>query len=85
MVVPVWEKATGDKSRFGLFGIGFNYAAKTGFMNDTIALGVVTLGVGDNKTIGGQNVSTFAFKGTLKKSTVAFDGRTVVSEGRLKI
>ncbi len=61
MVVPVWEKATGDKGRFGLFGIGFNHAAQI------------------------QNVSTFAFKGTLKKSTVAFDGRTVVSEGRLAI
>jgi len=85
MVVPVWEKATGDKSRFGLFAIGFNYAAKTGFMNDTIASGAVTLGVGENKTIGGQNVSTFAFQGTLKKSTVDFDGRIVVSEGRLKI
>jgi hypothetical protein len=61
MVVPVWEKATSDKGRFGLFGIAFNYAAQI------------------------QNVSTFAFKETLKKSTVAFDGRTIVSEGRLAI
>jgi hypothetical protein len=68
-----------------LFGIGFNYAAQIGFMNATTASGAVTFGVGENKTIGGQNVSTFAFKGTLKKSTVAFDGRTVVSEGRLII
>jgi hypothetical protein len=54
MVVPVWEKATGDKGRFGLFGIGFNYAARMGFMNATIASGAVTLGVGENKTIGAQ-------------------------------
>ncbi|MGA2238254.1 MAG: hypothetical protein ABSG74_03490 [Candidatus Bathyarchaeia archaeon] len=45
MVVPVWEKATGDKGRFGLFGIGFNYAAKTGYMSHTIVSGAVTLGV----------------------------------------
>jgi len=51
MVIPLWEKAAGDKSRFGLFGIGFNYAAKTGYMNDIIASGAVTLGVGENKTL----------------------------------
>ena len=85
MVVPVWEKATCDESRFGLFRIGFNYDAKPGFIDDTMASGAVTLGVGENKTIGGQNVSTFAFQGTLKKSTVDFDGRTIVSEGKLTI
>jgi len=85
MVIPLWEKAAGDRSRFGLFGIGFNHVAKTGFMSDTIASGAVTLGVGENKTLGGQNMSTFAFQGTLKKSTVDFDGRTIVSEGRLTI
>jgi len=85
IIVPLWENATGDKSRLGFFGIGFNYAAKTGFMNDAIASGAVTLGVGDNKAIGGQNVSTFGAQATLKKSRVELDGRTVVSEGKLVI
>jgi leucyl aminopeptidase (aminopeptidase T) len=85
MVIPVWEKATGDRSRFGLFGIGFNYAAKTGFLNDSIASGAITLGIGENKILGGQNMSTFAFQGTLKKSTVTIDGRTIVAEGKLTV
>jgi leucyl aminopeptidase (aminopeptidase T) len=84
-IVPIWEKSTGDKSRIGFFGIGFNHAARTGFLNNGIASGAVTLGVGDNSTLGGQNKSTFAFQGTLKKSTVSLDGRTIVSEGRLAI
>ena len=85
MIVPVWEKATGDRSRFGLFGIGFNPAAKTGFLANNIASGAVTIGVGENKIFGGKNVSTFGFQGTLKKSTVTIGGKTVVADGKLAI
>lgn len=59
--------------------------AKKGLLDDTIAPGAVTLGIGENKTLGGQNESTFGLQGTLKKSTVTFDGRTIASEGRLTI
>jgi leucyl aminopeptidase (aminopeptidase T) len=85
MVIPVWEKGTGDKSQFGWFGLGFNPGAKTGFLGDNIAAGTVTLGVGENTFLGGKNVSTFGFQGTLKKATVTVDGRTVVTEGRLAV
>jgi leucyl aminopeptidase (aminopeptidase T) len=85
MVLPIWEGSTGDKSRFGSFGIGFNYAAKVGFLNSTIVSGAVTLGIGENKILGGKNQSTFGFQGTLRKSTVVIDGQTVVSEGKLAV
>jgi aminopeptidase len=85
MVIPVWEQATGEKSQFGWFGIGFNPGAKAGFLGDNIVAGAVTLGVGENTILGGKNVSTFGFQGTIKKSTVTIDGRAVVREGRLVI
>ncbi len=85
MTIPIWEKATGDKSRFGWFAIGFNDAAKTGFLNNTIPRGAVTLGIGENKLIGGQNQSTFAFQAALKKSTVVIGGQTIVADGKLSL
>ena len=85
MVLPIWEGSTGEKSRFGSFGIGFNYAAKVGFLNSAIASGAVTLGIGENKILGGKNESTFGFQGTLRRSTVVIDGQTVVSEGKLAV
>lgn len=85
MAIPIWEKSAGDKSQIGWFGIGFNHAAKTGFLNDQISSGAVTIGIGDNATLNGRNRSTFGFQGTLKKSTVKVDGETLVSDGKLTI
>jgi len=85
MIIPVWEKATGDRSRFGWFGVGFNPAAKTGFLADGIASGAVSIGVGDNKLLGGKNTSTFGFQGTLNKSTVTINNQTIVTDGKLVI
>ena len=84
-IIPVWEKATGDRDRFGWFGIGFNPAAKTGFLADGIASGAVTIGVGDNRLFGGKNTSTFGFQGTLKKSTVTINNQPIVTDGKLVI
>jgi leucyl aminopeptidase (aminopeptidase T) len=84
-VLPMWEGSTGEKSRFGSFRIGFNYAAKVGFLNNFIVSGTVTLGIGENKILGGENESTFGFQGTLGKSTVVIDGQTLVSEGKLAV
>ncbi len=83
MIIPLWEKSSGDKSRFGWFGIGMNYAAKIGYLDNTTVQGAVTLGIGDNKVFGGGNVSTFGFQGTLHKATVSFNGKPLVSDGKL--
>lgn len=66
-----------------MFGIGINHAAKPGFLDNAIVQGSVTLGIGDNKELGGANVSAFGFQGTLGKPTVLLDGRTLISEGKL--
>jgi len=85
MILPVWNESTGDKDRFGWFEMGFNHAAKTGFLNNEIASGTVTIGVGENKKLGGNNESPFQFQGTLRKATVTVDGQTIVSEGKLTV
>jgi len=83
MVIPLWEKASGEKSQFGAFGLGINHAAKPGYLDSTIVHGAVTLGIGDNKPLGGTNQSTFGFQGTLLKSTVTINGQRIVAEGKL--
>lgn len=85
MIIPLWEKSIGDKNQFGSFGVGFNYGAKTGFLNDQIASGAVTIGIGENAILGGKNKSTFGFQCTLKKSTVTLDGKTLVSDGKFNL
>jgi len=85
MIIPIWEQSSGDKSRFGAFGLGINHAAKPGYLDSTIVHGALTLGIGGNKVLGGANESTFGFQGTLLKSTVTIDGRRVVSEGELLV
>jgi aminopeptidase len=85
MIIPVWEKATGDRSKFGWFSVGFNPAAKTGFLADNIASGTFTIGIGDNKLLGGKNTSTFTFQGNLKRSTVTIDNQAVIADGKLVI
>jgi leucyl aminopeptidase (aminopeptidase T) len=85
MLLELWRKATGDKDRMGLFGIGFNHDAVTGFFNDNIAAGVVTFGIGDNRALGGKNESSFAFQGSLGRSTVVVDDQPIVSNGTLLI
>jgi aminopeptidase len=85
MVIPIWEKSAGDKSKFASFQIGLNTEAPTGFLNDYIHSGAITLGIGDNKALRGQNESTYGFQATLKASTVTVNGETIVSAGRLTL
>ncbi len=78
--------ATGDKNRIGSFGIGIN--PKAGFMGyytDQLVMGAVSVGVGANKEIGGQNDTTFNHFQTLSKATVDVDGTTLLAEGKLKL
>ena len=83
MVLDLWKKSTGDKSRFGWFGLGFNPATKTGFTNDPNVSGAVSLGIGENTDLDGKNKSTFGLQGTISKPSVRIDGKVIVKEGKL--
>jgi len=55
LILDLWKKSTGDKSKFGWFGLGFNPATRIGFMNDANVSGAVTLGIGENTDLDGKN------------------------------
>ena len=75
--------ASGAKDRFGSFGIGLNSKIVPGFLNSYYARGVVSIGIGDNRDLGGSNESSYGFSGYHAHATVTVDGKPIVEEGRL--
>ena len=79
--------ATGDKDMYGSLSIGLNpLATPTGVnLTDWIVRGAVSLGIGKNKELGGENKSDFEWSATLLGATVKVDGQTLVEKGKLKM
>jgi len=80
-----WEKATGDKDRIGKLTFGINPKAKTGFVNSQIVLGTATLGIGENRALGGRNESKWSFDITTTEPTVKLDGKVIMKHGKFLI
>lgn len=85
VLTEMWKKAKGDKDQVGSFIIGLNPKAGIGFMSNQIVLGTVTIGLGDNRDIGGKLESNFMFNSTVTEPTVELDRKTVIKRGRLTI
>ncbi len=81
----LYAGASGDKDRLGALTIGLNPRAKTGFLENAIPLGAVTLSIGDNRELGGKNESDWGFPGTLSNATLEIAGKNVVKEGKLAV
>ncbi len=81
----LYEGASGDKDRLGALTVGLNPKAATGFLENAIPQGAVTLSIGDNRELGGSNDSDWGFPGTLSNATVEIDGKEVVKEGKLAV
>jgi leucyl aminopeptidase (aminopeptidase T) len=77
------EIATGDKDRLATLEIGLNSKAKYGFMMNRIVDGAVTLGIGDNESLGGNNKTAFGTAATISNATLEIDGRTIIKNGQL--
>lgn len=80
-----WEKATGDKDRIGWLTLGLNPKASLGFLNNPIVLGTASIGIGENKELGGKNDSDWNLSVTLVKPTVKLDGKAIIKQGRLML
>jgi aminopeptidase len=78
-----YEKATGEKNRIAVIGVGVNPKVRTGFPQDSLASGVVTVGIGGNDDIGGANKTDFYFAGVLTKATLTVDGNAIVKQGKV--
>ena len=80
-----WAKSVGDKDRIASLTFGINPNARTGFTFNPIVLGTVTIGVGDNRELGGKNESDYGLRFTATKPTVEFDGKIVIKQGRITL
>jgi len=56
---------------------------RTGFLQDSLASGVVTVGIGGNDDIGGANKTDFYFAGVITKATLTVGDNAVVRNGKL--
>jgi leucyl aminopeptidase (aminopeptidase T) len=77
-----WEIAKGDKDQVSWFMIGLNPHAQGGYIHNNIVLGSLTLGIGDNRELGGKMESDFGSHCTILRPTVKLDGRVVIKNGK---
>jgi aminopeptidase len=80
---------TGPKDMFGYFSIGLNPALKVieegGDYRPGNAAGMVWIGFGDNRIVGGNNKTQGGFSFPLVNATVEIDGKIVVKKGNLTL
>ncbi len=77
--------STGDKDSIGWFAVGINPKAEfIGYYTDQLVMGGVSVGVGSNKELGGNNDTTFSHFQTLSNATVEVDGKTILAEGKFR-
>jgi len=83
LLKTAYEKASGERERIATIGVGVNSQVRTGFLQDSLASGVVTVGIGGNDDIGGANKTDFYLAGVITKAKLTVDGNTVVRNGKL--
>lgn len=79
------EIARGDRDQASWLMIGLNPNAKGGYLQNNIVLGSVTLGIGDNRELGGKLESDFAAKSTILNPTLELDDKFVIKNGKLMV
>jgi leucyl aminopeptidase (aminopeptidase T) len=77
-----WDIATGDRDQASWFMVGLNPRAQGGYLHNSIVLGSVTLGIGDNRELGGKMESDFGSHGTILRPSVELDGRLLIKNGK---
>lgn len=82
----MYRGATGDKDKIAFFSIGLNPNAKyMGIFGDQLVQGAVTIGIGQNKDVGGENDTTSGYAQTITKASVTVDGKPLLSEGKFQL
>ena len=79
------EKSTGDKDRISTIGIGLNPNARYGFLMNNIVEGSVAVGIGDNESLGGKNISSYGEQSEIGNATLEVDGKTIIRDGKLQL
>ena len=83
----VLRAGTGSKDRLTRLAFGINPDATTpfGYATDALIPGTLTLGLGNNKFIGGRSESNLAYEHTLNDAIVSIGPQAVIMEGKLTI
>ena len=81
----MWDKGHGDKDRLGSISIGINPKGRLGFLENYMAMGAVTLSLGDNDELGGENKSDAGASASMSRATVEVDGRVILKNGKYTI
>lgn len=74
-----------NAARLSYFGFGLNPNLRHGFGQDDKVLGGLTLGFGDNRSIGGKNQAKDQWWASMTGATVKRDDVTLMSEGKFAI
>lgn len=74
-----------DAARFSYFGFGLNPNLRYGFTQDDKVLGGLTLGFGDDKSMGGKNKAKDQWWASITGATVKLDDHTLMVEGKLVV
>ncbi|MGA1975677.1 MAG: aminopeptidase [Conexivisphaerales archaeon] len=79
------EEGGGGAGQCAFIGFGLNPNLRPGCTQDDKVLGGVTIGFGDNTTKGGKNTANGEWWASMTRATVAIDGMTVLSNGKLLV
>ena len=78
-----WKIAKGDKDQASWLMLGLNPRAQGGYVYNNIMLGSVTIGIGDNRELGGKMESDFGAQCTVLRPSLKLDERLVIKNGKL--
>jgi leucyl aminopeptidase (aminopeptidase T) len=74
-----------DAARFSYFGFGLNPNLRHGFTQDDKVLGGLTLGFGENRSMGGKNPAKDQWWASVPETTVKLNSQTLIARGKLII
>ena len=80
-----YAEGSGAKDMFGSLTVGVNPKAKAGFLHNFVVKGLVTIGIGDNRDMGGVNASDYQFYGGLATATLDLDGKRIIEGGKFVV
>ncbi len=80
-----WDRASGGKDLLSGVGIGLNPKAKPQFLMPYISKGAISMGIGDNRELGGKVQSDYYFGGTLSNATLEISGKKIVKDGKIVV
>ena len=78
-----YDVAGGGKDLLSSIGIGINPKARPSFLHAFLSKGIISVQIGENRSIGGKVQSDYEFSGALGNATLEVSGKRVVENGKI--